>query len=163
MTPITKIMVAIDFSEFSKPTLSYAAYLADVFKATLIVANVINQRDVDVIHRVEVEGVGGITAEHYVDIQKIERAGMTDQLLKEIECRNLKLKKIFRVGTPWVELLQVLKEEKADLVVIGTKGRSNIANTLFGSTAEKVYRRCGVPIISVRGKEHEEIVCSQAT
>jgi nucleotide-binding universal stress UspA family protein len=162
MEPIKKIMVAIDFSDYSKPTLSYAAYLANAFKAALIVVNVINQRDVDVIHRVEVEGVG-MTAEHYVDLQKIDRSAMTDQLLKEANCLDLQTKKIFRIGTPWVELLEVVKEQKVDLVVIGTKGRSNIANTLFGSTAEKVYRRCGVPVLSVRGKEHEAIVCSQPT
>jgi nucleotide-binding universal stress UspA family protein len=163
MKPITKILVAIDFSDYSKPTLTYAAYVASVFKATLIVVNVINQRDVDVIHKVEVEGVGGISVEQYIDIQKIERASMTDQLLGNAGCLDLKIERVFRVGTPWVELLEVVREKEIDLVVIGTKGRSNIANTLFGSTAEKVYRRSGVPVLSVRGKEHEEIVCNQPT
>lgn len=162
MQPIKKIMVAIDFSEYSKPTLMYAAFLAKALNAALVVVNVINQRDVDVIHRVEVEGIG-MTAEHYIDLQKIDRLATTDQLLKEAGCLDLKPKKIFRVGTPWVEVLEVVKEQRVDLVVIGTKGRSNITNTLFGSTAEKVYRRCGVPVLSVRGKEHEDIVCSQAT
>ncbi|MBA4392411.1 MAG: hypothetical protein C0407_02545 [Desulfobacca sp.] len=162
MQPITKIMAAIDFSEYSKQTLTYAAFLANTLKATLIVVNVINQRDVDVIYKIEVEGAG-ITAQHYVDLQKIDRAAMTDQLLKESGCLDLQPEKIFRVGNPWVEVLEVVKEQQVDLVVIGTKGRSNITNTLFGSIAEKVYRRCGVPVLSVRGKEHEAIVCSQPT
>jgi nucleotide-binding universal stress UspA family protein len=162
MQPIKKIMVAVDFSDYSKPTLTYAAYLADAFKAPLIIVNVINQRDVDAIQKVEAEGVG-ITTEKYIDLQKTNRLVTIDQLLREANCYDLQPLKIFRVGTPWVELLEVVKEQRVDLVVIGTKGRSNIANTLFGSTAEKVYRRCGVPVLSVRGKEHETIVCSQPT
>ncbi len=105
MQPVKKIMVAIDFSDYSKPTLTYAAYLANALKAALIVVNVINQRDVDVIHRVEVEGIG-MTAEHYIDLQKIDRLATTDQLLKEAGCFDLKPIKIFRVGTPWVEVLE---------------------------------------------------------
>ena len=56
MGPINKIMAAVDFSDYSKATLKYAALLASSVNATLVVANVINQRDVEAIRKVEVEG-----------------------------------------------------------------------------------------------------------
>jgi nucleotide-binding universal stress UspA family protein len=153
-------MAAVDFSDYSKATLKYAAFLASSVNATLLVANVINQRDVEAIRRVEVEGVG-VTVENYIARQKRDREIETDQLLKESSCQDLKVVRVFRVGVPWVELLEIVKDQGVDLVVMGTKGRTNIANTLFGSTAEKVLRRCPVPILSVRGKEHEAIACSR--
>jgi nucleotide-binding universal stress UspA family protein len=130
--------------------------------AELVVVNVINQRDVEAIRKVEVEGVG-VTVDNYITLQKKDRYAVTDQLIKEAGCGSIKISRIFRVGVPWVELLEAIKDQNIDLVVMGTKGRTNIVNTLFGSTAEKVFRRSPVPILSVRGKEHEAIVCSQPT
>ena len=161
MGPINKIMAAVDFSDYSKATLKYAAFLASSVKATLVVANIINHRDVEAIRAVEDESLG-LSAEKFIARQKQDRETEIDHLLDESSCQDLNVVRIFRVGVPWVELLEIVKDQGVDLVVMGTKGRTNIANTLFGSMAEKVFRRCPVPILSVRGKEHETIACSRA-
>lgn len=56
-----------------------------------------------------------------------------------------------RDGIPFVETLRVAEEEEACLIVLGTKGRSAVAEMLAGSTFENVIRQSRRPVLVVRG------------
>jgi len=157
MQNIHKIMAGCDFSKYSKDTLAYAATLARKLQAELIIVNVINKRDIDTILKVAdkhfdrtIEKYVENTAEDYVKRLKKERTQQMEKLIEEISCAHLTIKKVFRVGVPFQELIQAAEDEGADLMVMGKKGRSDIADVLFGSNAEKVFRRCPIPLLSVR-------------
>lgn len=54
------------------------------------------------------------------------------------------------LGIPFRAILETIEAEDVDLVVMGNKGHGNVIETLFGSTAEKVFRHSPVPVLSIR-------------
>jgi nucleotide-binding universal stress UspA family protein len=53
-------------------------------------------------------------------------------------------------GKPYREILDVAEEERADLIVIGVRGRNPLDLTLFGSTTNHVVRRASCPVLTLR-------------
>ncbi len=146
MPEVNKILVAICFSEYCLGTFTYATRLATQLKAELIVANVINIKDVQAIGKIESMGYS-ISAEDYVKGVKEERRAEIDKMLADSGFPRDNLKAIIKVGHPFEELLRITKEEKVDMVVMGAKGRSNIEHMLVGSVAEKMFRHSPVPVL----------------
>ena len=157
MKSIHKIMVGCDFSKYSKETLECAAALAEKVEADLIIVNVINKKEIDTLLKVaegqfdrNIEKYVEKTAQEYETRVKADRTGQMEKLIEDIGCAQLSIKKVFKVGVPFQELISAVEDEGADMLVMGQKGRSDLADVLFGSTAEKVFRRCPIPLLSVR-------------
>ncbi len=151
MGKIKKIMVAVDFSEYSPQVVDYAGRLAEDMAAELIFVNVINQRDINMVKQVAVY-TDKISVTSYVDGLRQDRTQEMQKLLEENNCTRIPNRLIIKTGTPFEALVRTAEEEKVDLVVMGTKGRGNIAGILFGSQAEKMFRHCPVPLLSIREK-----------
>jgi len=75
----------------------------------------------------------------------------------EISPKVKDIEKMVVRGVPFVEIIKTAREKNADLIVIGTHGRTGIDHMLFGSTAEKVVRKAPCPVLTVRmaGKEFQ--------
>ena len=149
MKTIHRILVAIDFSQFSKFILEYAVNLAVPLNADLVLANVINQRDIDIVSKLSLN-ISSMSAQEYIDQTRNERLQAMDAMMHDLRVTHLKYQKIIKTGTPFVELVQAITDTQSDLAVMGSRGRGNIAGVLFGSTAEKLFRRSPVPLLSLR-------------
>jgi nucleotide-binding universal stress UspA family protein len=155
MEEFRKIIVALAFSDYSKGIFNYAAGLALKLDSDLAVVHVINSRDVAAV--TTISGMGyEVDEEHYIENVKKERKKILDGIIKGSFFPPTRVRAIFKVGNPVDELLKVAVEEKADIIVMGTKGRTDLAHILVGSVAEKVFRHSPVPVISFRDEKTAE-------
>lgn len=149
MKTINTIMAAVDFSEYSLPAVRYAARLAEDVKADLLLVNVINQRDVNMMKRVASEAPA-FSFEAYLEDMRKDREEGFRKLMHDARCANTVFQTLIRIGVPYQELLKVIESRKPDLLVMATKGRSNLVDTIVGSCALKMFRRSPIPILSIR-------------
>ena len=149
MIPVHRIMIAYDFSEFADKALAYGAELAEELNADLTLVNVINQRDVNTIQKAAIFSTS-VSVENLVKQWREDRINRIDQHIKDQHLWHLSIKKLIIVGVPFEVIIQAAIEEEINLVIMGPKGRTNLSNILFGSTAEKMFRHCPVPLLSVR-------------
>lgn len=158
MKTVNKIMVAVDFSDFSLPSVQYAAHLARDLGAELLLVNVYNQRDIDMLKRVSAEHPK-FSYEKHLEENITDRKQRLGELIERSDCNKLGIKTGTSIckGVPHVELLEEIKSQKADLLVMGTKGRSNLVDTIIGSCAQKMFRRCPIPVLSIRSQANAEL------
>lgn len=150
MKTINKIMVAVDFSEYSLAAASYAVRLAKDVGAKLLFAHVYNKRHVDMLN-MDASRVPEFSVKDYIEEHMDDLRDELQALVNKLKCDKLTVEINVRMGVPHDALLQEIKEEKPDLLVMGAKGRSNVMDIILGSCAQKMFKDCPIPLLSVRG------------
>ena len=155
MDEIKKIMVAVGFSEYAEGIFNYADKLAAKLGAELVVANIINSRDVEAVTTITKMGYD-LDPERYIEELKEERQNAFEETVKNATLSGDSTRLVLQVGNPIDELLKIIVEEKVDLVVMGVKGRTDLEHIFIGSVAEKLFRRSPVTVLSYRDEKSRQ-------
>ena len=153
MVEIKTILHPTDFSESSKYAMSYAISFAEEFQATLVLLHVIEQ--ISSALYFDMLQAPPLT-QLMVNIEKQAKQALDEVLPPELRGK-LPAEYILRKGVPFVEILRCAGQVKADMIVLGTHGRTGLKHALFGSVAEKVVRKATCPVLSVR-HPHQKFV-----
>ena len=144
MTPtFSHILVPTDFSSGSRLALDYALQLARRLDAS-----------VHVLHVTEDPAIAGMWTEGYVDLDELRkerRCGarhLMNQLLTDVGQGNITDE--ITAGPVARMITSAAADRGADLIVMGTHGRTGLAHALVGSVAERVMRTAGCPVVTVR-------------
>ena len=158
MKKINKILVCVDLSDYSIPTLEYAVAIAGTSNAEIHLINILNQRDINAVKMVTSYYPDKVDLQEYVKESTDERRKAIKKILKE-NFFDQKSNMVIHIGMgiPFEEILKTAKEQGMDLIVMGNKGKGNMTRTLFGSQAEKVFRHSPIPVLSVRQGPHKRV------
>ena len=149
MPTFSKILVPTDFSEDSKLALSYAIELAQKFSAEIVVVHV-DQPLAPVMVSELNPGLDVGTMNRIAEEQRLLALRELDQTSAHLRESGVKSRGLMRVGAPFLEILHAAQTENADLIVMGTHGRTGLAHVLIGSVAERVVNKAPCPVLTVR-------------
>lgn len=140
---IKKILVPIDFSDYSISALKFAAEIASKNNAEVHVINVIHPPRVP--HEL-LEEIG-LNYKEFVTVLERETGSRLEKLIEELGIKEVEAKVI--EGTP-PEVIVELSKDEFDMVAIGIKGRSKSEKLLVGNVTEQVVEFSHAPIAVIR-------------
>ncbi len=138
-----KIIVPVDFSEYSENALKTAVHIAKKNNAEIIV-----------VHMLELEETYFFQSESYIAEQfafytKLAEKNF-EKFLDKDYLKDVKVSYIIKHNKIFKELNKVVDEESADLIVMGSQGASELKEVFIGSNTEKVVRNSDVPVLVVK-------------
>jgi nucleotide-binding universal stress UspA family protein len=144
MNYIKKILVAIDFSDPSEKAFVVAADLSRQLDASLHVIHIVQ------IHASNIPESGrlDVDALHEKELQNAKEN--LDKYVKNYGAR-LEYSSSFLHGDPAKAINEAVATTGAEMVVMGTHGRTGLSHLLMGSVAENVLKNAKVPVLCVRG------------
>lgn len=146
----TTILVPVDFSPCSAEAFRVACALARLCGAAVLILHVIDTNALAAFNRLGLLAVPSDAAAQRRRLRHHARLNVR-RLLESKETETVKVTRVIVEGTPFVEITKVARTGNIDVVVMGSYGgrSGSVDKIFFGSTAEKVVRTAGCPVLTV--------------
>lgn len=139
-----RILCPTDFSERAAAAERQAVGLAKALGAELVLAHVTTDATLwrEGLYTPEVRAVVEGLRKRAADTLAARAAALAAE--------GVAARVVVKVGLAWKEIVSLAAEEHADMIVMGTQGRTGLERLLLGSVAERVIRRAPCPVLTVR-------------
>ena len=154
------LLVAVDFSPYSEQALCFAGQLAEKLKAQLLVLHVIHDP-------AEAPGFYAQKGKNKKFLKSMEEAAeeMMEEFLEKMRQAYpdlvpiKKAKALLVVGTPVTRIVEVAEKKQVSMIIIGSHGRTGLAQLLIGSKVQRVVQLSPVPVTVVKIPQGEANFC----
>jgi nucleotide-binding universal stress UspA family protein len=138
---IHRVLFATDFSDCAMKAEAYAACISEAYHAP-----------VEIFHVLEL--YPGLDPEYpinqvYVDQLRRETDAQLAEAERRFQDKRLNATVRYVLGVPSVQICAAAAESHADLIVLGTRGKTGLEHLLLGSTAERVVIKAPCPVLTV--------------
>lgn len=137
--PFQTVLLATDLTAASREATDRAIDLARRLGARLLIVNVLEKRRL----------VGG-GAHERVDQARAEREAHLVAAVRQARSAGVTAEFLVWEGDPGASIAAAAEAEEADLVVVGTRGRSGAGRMFLGSVSDHVVRHATCPVLVVR-------------
>jgi nucleotide-binding universal stress UspA family protein len=148
MKKTRRILHPTDFSPAGRTALARAIEMARAEKAELVIAHVL-----PVVLPMISDGY--MSPKVFEDVQRAARQQGQKQLdvvLARARKAGARARGLLLEGVPASQITRAARSQRADVIVMGTHGRTGFARLLLGSVAERIVGTAPCPVLTVRGR-----------
>lgn len=135
----SRILLPTDFSAPSEKAAGYALQIARRDSAILQVVHVVNV-NADISAFFVTSALESMIEEAEINVKKFQAKSLKGY-------KNIKTAVL--TGVPHQQILNFVRKNKSDLVIIGSHGKGSVDRFLVGSNTERVLRKAGCPVLVV--------------
>ncbi len=147
---ISKILVPTDGSKAAQKAAGYAIDLAKEIKASIVILCVIDKSSF-LSQTIPARKAPRHVTEPLEDYLREAVQGFAGEIKKLCDQNGVPSKTIITVGHPVEEILKKAQREKADLIIMGSHGKSALAAAVLGSvTYGVIHKESKIPVLIVR-------------